>query len=67
MALGPGKYDEEATLLRKKTGAEGIILIVFNGDKGNGFSCQASLGVTLRLPSILRELAEKIEADKNYL
>jgi hypothetical protein len=61
MALGPGIYDEECTLVREKTGAEGVILLVFKGAKGSGFSCQAPLDVTLRLPSILREVAEKIE------
>jgi hypothetical protein len=65
MAIGPGRYDKECTLIRKKTGAEGIILLVFSGEKGSGFSCQAPLDVTRRLPSILRELAEKIEADKD--
>jgi hypothetical protein len=63
MALGAGKYDDECTLAREKAEAEGIILIVFNGKKGNGFSCQAPLDVLLRLPSVLRDLADTIERD----
>jgi hypothetical protein len=59
--LGPGKYDDETTLIREKLGAEGVILVVFKGKKGSGLSCQADLDVTLRLPAILREVAEKIE------
>ena len=61
MALGPGKYDDECTSLRETLGAEGIILLVFKGPKGSGFSCQAPLDVTLRIPAVLRELAEEIE------
>jgi len=38
--LGPGKYDQDATELRKKYKADGIILVVMNGSKGNGFSVQ---------------------------
>jgi hypothetical protein len=61
MALGPGKYDEETTLLREKTEAKGVVLLIFNGKKGSGFSCQAPLELQLRLPAILREMAEEIE------
>ena len=61
MALGPGVYDEETTLLREKTEAKGVVLLIFNGKKGSGFSCQAPFELQLRLPAILREMAEKIE------
>lgn len=63
MALGPGKYDDECTLVRAKLGAEGVILLVFEGKEGNGFSCQASPNITFRLPAILREVARQIEKD----
>jgi hypothetical protein len=61
--FGPGIYDEVCTRVREETGATGIILVVFSGKEGNGFSCQASLEITLRLPAILREVADKIERD----
>ena len=61
--LGAGKYDQLCTYVREQAGAQGALLLVLGGTKGNGFSLQADLVTTLRLPEILRELATKIEAD----
>jgi hypothetical protein len=59
----PGKYDAECTILRESTKARGAIAIVFEGTKGNGFSIQADLLTLLRLPEILRNVADDIEKD----
>ena len=61
MAMGPGKYDDEVTELMERLKAHGIILLVFGGPKGAGFSMQATLEVTLALPKILRSMADQIE------
>lgn len=61
MALGPGKYDDETTEIRERLQAAGVVLVVFGGAKGNGFSCQATIGLTAALPAILREMANEIE------
>jgi hypothetical protein len=61
--LGAGKYDELCTYVREQAQAEGTLLLVLGGTKGNGFSLQADLVTTLRLPAILRDLAARIEAD----
>jgi hypothetical protein len=63
MTIGPGKYDDEATMVQKATNASGVIVIVIGGDKGEGFACQATLGVTHALPQMLRSIADQIEAD----
>ena len=42
MALGAGKYDDEVTALRERYHAEGVILLVIRGDRGEGFSMQGS-------------------------
>jgi hypothetical protein len=68
MTIGPGKYDEEATLVQQRTQASGVLLIILSGDKGNGFSLasfdiQATLEITLNLPALLREMADQIETD----
>ncbi len=60
--IGPGKYDDLATDVRTKTRAEGVIVLVINGTKGSGFSAQLSLDLTLTLPTILRDVAQQIEA-----
>jgi hypothetical protein len=63
MSDGPGKYDDEATWVRERIKASGVILIVVGGDRGQGFEVQATLEVTLNLPTMLRTLADQIEAD----
>ena len=63
MTIGPGVYDEEATMARERTNAQAVVLIVVRGDKGSGFSCQALEDVILDLPAVLRSLADQIEAD----
>ena len=61
MPMGPGKYDDEVTALMEKLKAQGIILWVIGGPKGEGFSMQATLDVTLNTPAILRSMADQIE------
>ena len=61
MAIGPGKYDDVCTEIREKTEAVGVVMIVVEGNKGSGFSCQAPLEVTIKLPQILRQMADDIE------
>ena len=63
MAIGPGKYDDLCTQVREQTEAEGAIVAVFNGKRGTGFSVQGTVEVHLKLPSILREMANQIERD----
>ncbi len=63
MALGPGKYDDLATLVRDGAKAEGVIVIVLGGSKGSGFSVQAPDVVMAQLPELLRTMADNIERD----
>jgi hypothetical protein len=62
--LGPGQYDDEATLVRERTQAQAVVLLIAGGTRGNGTSIQ-SMGVAFlrQLPSILRRLADELEAD----
>lgn len=63
MAIGPGKYDDLATTVIKAAHARGVVVIVFDGDKGNGFSVQADAQVAAILPDVLRYMAEQLEDD----
>lgn len=63
MAFGPGKYDDLATVLREETRAAGVVVIVFDGAQGSGFSAQLSPDLTLTLPSILRDIARRMESE----
>jgi hypothetical protein len=62
MPIGPGKYDDLCTMVREKAKAKGVIVIVFGGDKGGGFSCQADPLTALALPEILEQVAADIRA-----
>jgi hypothetical protein len=64
MATGPGKYDDLATYVREHSRALGVVLIVFEGDGGNGFSIQTrDLMLVRAMPDILRSVATQMEAD----
>ena len=63
MALGPGKYDDLATVVPEPAQARGVIVIVIDGKLGGGFSVQANRAVTARLPALLRHIADDIEHD----
>lgn len=62
--IGPGKYDDLCTYVRKKAEAQGALILIINGNKGLGFSCQMTLNDALRLPIMLRVMADEIEADQ---
>lgn len=66
--IGPGKYDDLCTYVREQAKAEAAIVIILNGEKGNGFSCQIDakhreLPVLLNVPEILRQTLAQMEAD----
>lgn len=60
MPIGPGKYDDECTMLRESTEAQGVIVIVIGGKLGSGFSVQADRHTTLLLPHMLEYMAAEI-------
>lgn len=62
--VGPGKYDDLASIARIGARARAVIVIVIDGNAGSGFSCQAIDGdITRKLPDVLRSVASQIEAD----
>lgn len=62
MPIGPGKYDDLCTTVRKSAEADTALVIILNGKKGSGFSVQtADLGVLAQLPALLRNTADQIE------
>jgi hypothetical protein len=63
MALGPGKYDDLCSEVRERASADGAIVIVLNGDRGSGFSCQANLQAMAALPDILERMARQLRQD----
>ena len=62
MPIGPGKYDDLCTMVREQAKASSAIVIVFDGDRGPGFSCQATGMVTLQLPLMLEQIAAEMRA-----
>lgn len=59
---GPGKYDPECTELRERLKARGVVLIVEGGVKGDGFEVQLGAHALAVFPSVLRDMADQIEA-----
>lgn len=58
---GPGKYDTIATKARTEAQAKGVLLIVFGGKDGGGFSAQLPADILITIPDILRDVARQIE------
>jgi len=56
-------YDNWCTKVREGTKSSGVILIVFGGEAGSGFSMQATPELTMALPAILRNVADQIDRD----
>jgi hypothetical protein len=69
MALGPGKYDDLCTEVRLKAKSLGCILMILdpNAEKGWGFSVQAPIPEVLKLPKLLRHIANEIDRDGPFL
>lgn len=66
--LGAGKYDDIATAAVQASRArDGVMLIVFNGYAGHGFSAQLSPEAMERTPKILRDVADQIDRDLQAL
>jgi hypothetical protein len=63
MAIGPGKYDDLAALVREQSQAEGVIVMVIRGHRGSGFAVHVTPELTAALPAMLRRLADDLEAD----
>jgi len=63
MALGPGKYDDICTYTQQQSKAAGVVLIIIGGDKGSGYSVRCAPALALKLPDVLRQVADKIQKD----
>ena len=65
MPEGIGKYDQARTDVREATSAKGVLLIILDGNQGNGFSAQfEDDDYRGSIPSILRQVADQIEEDE---
>jgi len=65
MANGAGKHDKSLTLALEFAYAKEGVLIVFDGDKGMGFSVQATEENIAKIPDILEHMAKEIRKDLN--
>jgi hypothetical protein len=63
MSIGPGKYDMLCTIVRESAKAEAVVVMVFNGNNGSGFSVQGPLEFSTSLPRALRAMADEIDRD----
>ena len=57
---GPGKYDDACTVARESVQADGAVLIIYNGNKGSGFSVQGPENMVRSLPDVLDFMSKQI-------
>lgn len=60
MPPGPSVYDPFATYVRTQTHARGVVIIVMDGDHGNGVAVQATPDIAALLPDLLEFAARTI-------
>jgi predicted ATP-grasp superfamily ATP-dependent carboligase len=65
MALGPGKYDDVATIVRELTDAAAVIVLVIEGNQGSGFSVQTTLPnlTAENLAKLLENMARQLREE----
>lgn len=64
MAEGAGKYDDLCVEVLRKTNADCAIVLVVNGNRGNGFSVNSlDHDFIFILPDILEDIASQIRQD----
>ena len=63
MALGPGKYGDEADALRQRYHADLVMVAMLGGDKGPGFAVTGSLELQIQLPDLLDQISASLRAD----
>ena len=64
MPIGAGKYDGVASAVMEVTEATGVIVMVFGGHAGSGFSVHTiDPRLAGAVPRLLREMADSIEKD----
>ena len=67
MALGPGKYDDLCTYVRKQAEADGAMVVVMNGNRGSGFSTQGDAVIISATIAILEQVLAQLKADRAKL
>lgn len=64
MSTGPGKYGDLVTRVRTETRAIGVVMIIFGGNKGSGFSVEGPPGFAEGLPELLEDVARALRAEQ---
>jgi len=62
-----GKYSDLCEELRDRTAADGTVVMIYNGEHGNGFSMLGSPEFCSAMPFVLRHMADLLEADAKAL
>ena len=60
---GAGKYDPLLTIARGEAMSNNAVLLIMDGVYGGGFSVQVEPRNLKKLPDLLRDLADAIQAD----
>jgi hypothetical protein len=61
MRSGSGQYADIAEYVHKETDAEAVVIIIINGNKGNGYEIRSHPDHQARIPLLLRLTADDLE------
>lgn len=65
--IGASKYDAECAAALESAKAKLVLLMVIEGDRGNGISCRGYASLMQGIPAMLREYADKLEREGGIL
>ena len=65
--IGAGTYDKLCTFVRQATEADGVFLIIINGNGGSGSSSQATLEAQAEITKVLRKIADEYDKDAKLM
>lgn len=62
MTIGAGKYDDLAREIAERTNADGVVLIINGGSRGDGFSVIAAdiEGLIKTMPDLMEDVADEL-------
>lgn len=64
MAIGSGKHDDVLMKALELAGAKEGMLVIFDGNKGPGFSVAGTAITLFNLPKTLMDIAAQVEKDQ---
>jgi hypothetical protein len=65
--IGASKYDGECQALQEATSGKLVLIMIVDGNKGNGIACRGLPSLIVQVPQLLRQYADQLEREGGML